>query len=86
MRVVHKFEFEAKSGVQIINIPIAFKILRVDSQHNIPCMWAEVETSFDLTERQFHLFCTGEKIPGHMSYAGTCLLDDGSYVLHLYYC
>lgn len=73
--------------VDVVDVPMpqGAKILSVQAQGGIPCVWAQVETTNVMEMRRFYVFMTGEEIDTeHKEYLGTILLRGGSYVIHIY--
>ena len=84
MKVIWKYPL-AQSGTQRIQIPQEGRILAVQTQHDEPCLWVEVNTSKQRETRTFKCFETGHSLgsnPGY--YLGTLQLYSGSLVLHVY--
>ena len=68
-------------------IPKGGIVRHVDEQRNKICIWVEVEPENKLENREFHIVGTGHNFPkgiGGLEYLGTCKLDDGAYVFHVY--
>lgn len=86
MTVVYKYELT--EGIQKIKMPLNSKVLFAGGQNDKPVVWAEVAPAFNEIERVFMVVQTGEKMyesDGYnRNYVGTCLLDKGKYVLHIY--
>lgn len=66
-------------------IPKDARILYVDSQREIPCIWAMVDPSTETETRFFYIAATGETVPKG-KYIGTFFQQDGAYVWHLFEC
>ena len=66
------------------------RVLHVDVQRQLPCVWVEVTHQHPLYKetKKIRVFHTGEEIPNELlhktKYIGTLLLDDGNYVGHVY--
>lgn len=68
-------------------MPANAKILHVDVQNEVPCIWAEIDTiETQKVERRFHIFGTGHKMPAKVAldHLGTFLIDHGRFVFHVY--
>jgi hypothetical protein len=79
--------------IQCITLPVDAKILDVQVQRGIPCIWFEFEeTPFSNTtaycDREFVIIGTGIKVDVEddvkLEYIGTFQLEDGDLVLHVY--
>jgi len=82
-RVIWKYTFGVTDKFTII-MPFGTKILYVDTQRDVPCMWVEVKLSQIATERKFKLFGTGHEVDGELTYLGSFQLRNGDLVFHLY--
>lgn len=74
---------------QIIEFGGIARILCVGVQRNRPYLWADVdEHLFTKEKKRIMMFNTGEEIPRDLlhktTYIGTIMLNDGSYVGHVY--
>ena len=81
------FKYKLGSRVQDIMMPVGSRIIHVESQFGIPCLWAEVDTGLDvqLNKRRFVIINTGDSIPNSgLRYVGTFFLENGAYVGHVY--
>ena len=72
------------SGIQPILIPAESKFLSVQKQKDNPTMWFLVNPEFEVVERRFQLFPTGHIDVPKDGYLGTVLLDDDTYVVHIF--
>ena len=62
------------------------KPLYVAGQRDEPCVWVLVNQGSPRIEYGFRVFMTGEDIPSDSGeYVGTCLLDEGAYVCHVFF-
>ena len=85
MKVIWKYELEHKGeDAQSIWMPHGAKILDVQMQGKEPVMWALVDSSVPMEERQFLLAWTGEERPDLdiAGYIGT--FQAGPMVWHLF--
>lgn len=82
MTVVHKAKIEYPKTE--IRMPKGAKIIHVQEQFNIPCIWYECDPKQEMEERLFHHVPTGGEVPESSEFRGTFLLSGGSFVLHLY--
>lgn len=98
MLVVHKYLLQAfgsrRRNVRLL-LPLYAKVLSVHKQQNSICLWVEtnhVAGKYSLPEittqqeRIFACYMTGELIEAdcELRFIGTVLLEDDSYVLHVY--
>lgn len=71
--------------VQIISMPATAKVLSVQVQGDVPCIWALVDTDEKNVERTFILQGTGlECTCDLLGYIGTFQLQGGRLVYHLF--
>ena len=81
-----KYKLNA-SAIQQIEMPQGAKILCIQVQNGVPCIWALVDTGSFLTKRTFEIFGTGQAIPDDVikrNYIGTFQLDNGDLVFHCF--
>ncbi len=85
MKTIYKYPIEIDDEV-IVQIPEGGKILAVQEQHGIVCLWALVDTLDPLTERKFYVRGTGHSCAGleETKYVGTFQLNGGALVFHLF--
>lgn len=83
MKVIHKYQL--LNETHSINVPEGAEILSVQTQNNVPCIWMLInpkETMFDI--RTFFMVGTGNCFNQDGKYIGTCQLDRGSCVMHIF--
>jgi hypothetical protein len=85
MKTIWKFQFEVDDNVSI-EMPIDAEILTVDTQHEIPCLWALVDSEKDTIKRKFRIYGTGHPIVENKKekYIGTFQLYKGDLIYHLF--
>lgn len=85
MQQIWKYELSTTDD-QTIKMPMGAEILTVQMQHRKPCIWALVNTTAKLTERNIEIFGTGNPISvvGERKYIGTYQLLDGGLVFHVF--
>lgn len=88
MEKIFKYDVPINDKVAI-DLPMGTKIIAVDSVRIQVFIWAIVEEDKSVFEtRFFEVFATGQGMPlmhsGSREYLGTCLLDDGSFVVHVF--
>jgi|WetSurMetagenome_2_1015567.scaffolds.fasta_scaffold04369_10 hypothetical protein len=93
MKVIYKYEL-AVIPKQFIKMPYDFKILKVDVQKGIPCIW--VEHIKEIAEAGIHVLNSYEFITvgtgkpfsfvyeDNWEYIGSYMLDEGQFVGHVY--
>jgi len=84
---IYKYQFEVES-YPYVEMPKGAIILTVQTQYDIPCIWAIVDDSQTVLEnREFRLFGTGHIVdidPALYRYIGTFQLLKGQFVGHLF--
>ena len=70
---------------QILEMPFGSKILTVQVQQEIPCIWALVNPEIYLDNREIRIVGTGHKFDDPLfKYIGTFQQLDGSLVWHVF--
>jgi hypothetical protein len=69
--------------IVFFRIPLGAKLLRVSEQRNDVALWFVVNPSSSVSERLFASCMTGMNAPRGRP-LGTCLFDDGDFVLHIF--
>lgn len=84
-KVIWKHEL-TNDGIFNILMPIGAEILALQTQDGKPCLWVLVEPEKEKEVRKFELVGTGHTInePYYKKYIGTCQLQGGLLVLHLF--
>lgn len=70
-----------------LELPIGAKILKYDTQRNVPMLWVLVNSANDKEKRKFIMLGTGherELSPISLIYIGTCLMMGDGLVWHLF--
>ncbi len=86
---IYKFPFKVKD-YQKISMPKGARILSVQTQNEIPCLWAICEVDAEKQERESEVFGTGNPFYEGIHFGkehkfiGTFQLHDGSFVGHLF--
>ena len=84
MKAVYKYTL-TQAYHQRISMPGNARIIHVDVQHDMPCVWAEVELEVSPRDVELYIVQTGMPLPnGEIKYVGTFMLDGGYYVGHVY--
>lgn len=72
--------------VQRLRMPRSAKLLSVQVQRGIPCVWAWHDPSEVAGEVEFRTIGTGHRIDGSPGeFLGTYQLDEGGLVFHVFY-
>ena len=85
MKKIWKFELNLQDIVNIV-MPSNAKILSIQVQHGLPCLWALVEDSSLKETRTFITHETGESIDdlNLKEYIGSYQRDNGNLVSHVF--
>lgn len=82
--IIHKYPIQIKDKFNI-EMPIGAKILTVQVQGNVPCIWALVDTEQHLEIRYFILVGTGQPLDEfYGNYIGTIQQEHGYFVWHIF--
>lgn len=85
MRTVWKFELFSVDDDVRITMPMGAKILHVEAQREVPCVWALVDPGADKVEYRFRLAGTGHPLPDDVGpHVGSFMLHGGRFVFHLF--
>lgn len=71
---------------QLVPIPYGGKILCVQMQNGVPCLWVMVDPEQDYTDRTIDIFGTGHDIVDLFTrtYIGTVQQMDGALIWHVF--
>jgi len=85
MKNIYKYPLEVTDD-QFVMIPSGFKILTVQAQNEVPCIWAEVDKSSKLESVHVVIVGTGQETreDDEMNYIGSFQLYSGSFVGHCF--
>ena len=86
MRRIYKYKLETADD-QTVMMPINAKILCVQVQNEIPCLWAIVHDDTQEEARHFSIYGTGHQISPDCNvenYIGTYQIHDGRLVFHVF--
>lgn len=94
MKVIWKFELQTVDR-QVIKMPLGSKILTVQTQNDVPVLWALVDTDMAPQEdKVIDVYGTGNDVDflsdGYIfpdterEYIGTYQLDGGSFIGHVF--
>ena len=86
METIWKYEFD--QDINTIRMPKNAKILSIQVQREIPCIWVMVDPDQPGEVRKFEIYGTGhhiEPINGFIrKFIGTFQLNNGLFVFHLF--
>ena len=82
---IWKFPLET-TDIQQIEMPADAEILTIQTQDEIPCIWALVSTDAPKRKVAFEIFGTGHPVPENAKrkYVGTYQLRKGALVFHCF--
>ena len=84
MKKVYKYVLPMYDDVAI-ELPQGAKILKVDTQESVPCIWALVDPDAPLEMRKFRVVGTGHPIEEKgLEFIGTFQMYGGELVFHLF--
>jgi hypothetical protein len=83
MKTIWKFPIET-TDVQDVMMPAGARILCVQVQNGVPCLWAVVEPNNCEARRCIRVFGTGGDAHDQGDYIGTYQLANGALVLHVF--
>ena len=84
--VVYKYPINEFSDYIGMEMPQGAKILTVQMQYDVPCIWALVDPDMPLEQRVFRLAGTGHPIYEsliNLDYIGTFQMSRGDLIFHL---
>jgi len=80
MKTIYKYRITGKP----ISLPYGYKILTVGFSDESPCVWVELDSEAECTEKLYIDYIgTGWVVPGTGIYVGTVMSPDG-FVCHVY--
>lgn len=84
-KIIYKYPLEF-TYPQTIKLPSSAKILYVDSQRNIPTIWAIIDTDDKSTiEVDVYIIGTGQTFDAsNKLYIGSCMTENGLFVWHIF--
>lgn len=84
MEKIFKFLLEIADS-QVIKVPQSSKLLCLQTQNDVPCIWAMVKPEAPLVNVTIEMYGTGHPIPdGDRTYLSTFQVKDGLYVFHCF--
>lgn len=84
MKTIWKYPLKM-IDVQEIEMPEGARILCVQVQHGIPCLWAQVESDHKNEKRKIAIAGSGYPAPEPRDdYVGTFQIHDGNLIFHVF--
>lgn len=84
MKTIYKYPLKV-ADTQNVVLPVGAKVLCVQTQNEVPCLWALVDNTFPTEIRCFCTFGTGHEYTGmDLTYVGTYQLSGGELVFHVF--
>lgn len=83
MRAIWKFPLEFVDD-QKISMPSGARLLTVQLQGQVPCLWAEVDTLADKVTRTIQVAGTGHNRPSFGAYVASVQLRSLGLVFHVF--
>jgi hypothetical protein len=83
----HIFKYHLDTvDIQSIDMPLGAKILSLQTQNEIPCLWALVDTEAIIVKRTFRILGTGHQMFDNIpcKYIGTYQLIKEGMVFHCF--
>lgn len=88
MKTIYKYPFQPNDFIEI-EMPIDSKVLTIETQHEMPCMWVEQDTDKPKYKQKFAIVGTGQNLVntykyGAPEYVGSFQMSGGRLVFHVY--
>ena len=82
---IWKYELKT-TDTQYIEMPVSSKLLTVQMQHGVPCLWCLVNEDEYLAEREIRIIGSGHFIENDFNgtYIGTYQMFDGKAIFHVF--
>ena len=86
MRQIWKYEIEATDSQEIVMPGVSVRMLDVQIQNGVPCLWALVEPGGPKSTIRLATYGTGHEVDslGPDLYVGTFQLEGGALVFHVF--
>ncbi len=84
MLTVWKFSVPADKDLFAVAMPAGARLLAVQVQTGVPCVWAAVDPKAQVVGRRFRWAGTGHPVLEADRYVGTIQLYGGALVFHLF--
>ena len=85
MRTIYKYPLSIKDEIKV-RMPHNAQVLTIQVQHDVPCIWAMVDTAAEKVTRKFAVRGTGhdcQDMPAN-AFVGTFQMHGGALVFHLF--
>lgn len=85
MKTIWKYELNF-TEIQAIEMPDGAEILTVQTQRDVPMLWAMVDPEAPKVTRHIRTICTGQEFqkPVNLRYIGTSQICEGRLVYHVF--
>lgn len=85
MKKIYKYAIEITDDQDIV-MPVGAKILTVQNQNGVPCIWAMVDPNSEKENVHIRVHDTGHNVPDsdRLEYIGTFQMCGGSLVFHVF--
>jgi hypothetical protein len=84
MRTIYKYPFNVSDVVEL-ELPRGARVLHIDVQGGLPCLWALVDTDNPPERAAFRLFGTGQPLPDDVTHTGhVTTFFHGPFVWHVF--
>ena len=85
MNITYKYILDAEETVTVLELPYDSKILSVQDQNGVLCLWANVRTEPSIIEkRTFIIVGTGHEIEYSSTWNFIATVQQGMYVWHIF--
>lgn len=81
MRTIWKYRLPIVDE-QTLSVPSSYRLLHVDNQKGLLCLWLEVDPSYEKIGIKIAIAGTGGPVPKSAIYIGTAVCDP--FVWHVY--
>lgn len=80
------FERELKlADLQVLTVPWNSKMLTVQVQNGVPCIWYESDPNNSLTDIKIAIYATGQDMPDiKQTYIATFQMEESKKIYHVY--
>lgn len=83
MKTIWKVDLNP-TGKQFLRLPVGSLFLKADMQYGLLKGWFLVDPDEPIKNVTVEAVMTGGQVPPHASWLDTVLLQNGSYVIHLF--
>jgi len=78
------WKYELRGNVVDVEMPLDARIIHVEAQREVPCIWAVVDPGRRLETRRFVTVGTGQNVPEGSFHVGTFFMLGGDLVWHVF--